>query len=93
MYDNIDTVTCFNVDVRVFVVHKDEKFDIVHEEAHLPAGNESKCKYTESKIIRKGKESQRNLAQIHYDEQHAIYAWMAQVHGHSCGFSRIRSVE
>lgn len=89
LYQNSDQFVGFKVDVRILFDYKDKEFDLMCGEARLHNTNTAKTTFDNLKLIRKGKEMQRNLAHIFYDESNVDYVWMVQTDGLTCSFSTI----
>ena len=68
LYEDSNHVVGFKVDVRILIDYKDEEFDLMCGEAYHHDAKDTKSGTDVSKLIREGKEIQRNLAHIFYDE-------------------------
>ncbi|KAG1465757.1 hypothetical protein G6F56_004824 [Rhizopus delemar] len=89
LYEDSNNVVGFKVDVRILVDYKDEEFDLMCGEACHHDASDIKSRTDASKLIREGKEMQRNLAHIFYDENNVGNVWMIQIKGTKCSFSTI----
>ncbi|KAG0951792.1 hypothetical protein G6F57_002861 [Rhizopus arrhizus] len=68
LYEDSNHVVGFKVNVRILIDYKDEEFDLMCGEACHHDAKDTKSGTDVSKLIREGKEIQRNLAHIFYDE-------------------------
>lgn len=91
LYEGYSNIVGFKVDMRILIDYKDEEFDLVCGETCHQDANDKKLKTDNSKLMREGKEMQRNMSHIFYRGTDLGYSWMVQVKGTKCSFSTIHA--
>jgi hypothetical protein len=93
LYHDAENVVGFKVDIRILVDYKKDEFDLMCGEACSQNAGDDKVQNDGSKLIREGKEMQRSLQHVFYDESNVGYVWMVQVKGPKCSFSTLHPTQ
>ncbi|KAI7887853.1 uncharacterized protein EV154DRAFT_469876 [Mucor mucedo] len=87
--EGYNNIVGFKVDIRILIDYKDEEFDLLCGDACDYDADKTKLLTEASKVMREGKEIQRNLAHNFYDEQVIGNVWIIQTKGAKCTFPTI----